>query len=237
MRFLLLYRLLWRAGEVAAKEGMAEEVTRVHSDMLAPAANAFCQRHDAVGLAENEVAAKRLAEQKLLVAFDPVYRAARWVVLAFVPTAKLPDTLKVQRTDTDVRMAVTTLVSIIESHAGNTWADELMAGRFGTFVPKVNAALNELLAATNALAAARQRRTEAYEPAYRGYVAFKRLVREVCGPSSPEYRRLHPRASVAKQIDPAEVEAADEEAPDSGVMPASKGTSAPPSDSSPVKVA
>jgi hypothetical protein len=70
--------------------------------MLAPLSNAFCQSHAAVGFAESEVAAKRLQVQKVLAEFDPIYRAARWVVIAFVPTTKLPDTLKVQRTDTEI---------------------------------------------------------------------------------------------------------------------------------------
>jgi hypothetical protein len=90
--------------------------------------------------------------------------------------------------------------------------------------------------AIDALAAARQRRIEAYVPAYQGYVTFKRLVRDVCGPSSPEYRRLHPRGEGTKQLDPDQIEA-EEQAPDSGVMPASKAAPAAPSDSSPAKVA
>ena len=244
--FELLSHKLWRCGEIATIPGMAEEIIQLYTELLAPLSDTFRTAHAAVKLAKNEIAAKRLAVRKSLAEFDPVYGAARVVALAFVPTMELPESLKTQRTDTHIVLAMTDLVAAIESHAGNAWVDKLKAGRFGTLVPKVQTVLNESLAATHGLRAARLQRSEAYVPAYQGYLAFKNLVRVVLGPSSPEYRRLHPRAAGtseidpeeidSEEVDPAELEPAEEAAPDSGVMPASNGTPAL-AGGSPVKVA
>src|SRR5262249_44765574 len=136
----------------------------------------------------------------------------------------LPETLKAQRTHADMLYAVTTLVSILKSNAGEPWVDDIMSGQFGTLAPKLEKALNDLISANIALARARRRRRNAYGPAYTGYMAFKHVVRNMLGPSSPEYRLLHQRAG-SEGVEPDEqAEPADEEAPDSGVMPASKGT-------------
>jgi hypothetical protein len=222
IRFPLLVRLLLRAAEIAEEQGMAKEVTRVYSDVLAPVAVPFCKLHDAVVLAETTVTQKGIQVARSQDVFDPVYRGTRSVVLAFAPGTVLPDTLKVQPTDTDVLYGLATLVSIVKARAGEPWADELMEGQFGTVGAELEAALKESIAARKALAAARQQRVNAYGPAYDRYMAFKHVVRDVLGTSSVQYRRLHPRAAVPKEIEPAE-----EAAPESGVMPSTKAAPVP----------
>jgi hypothetical protein len=152
--------------------------------------------------------------------FDSIYRTTRSIVLAFSPAKKhVLDTLKVQPTETDMLRAIGALGSVVKSHAGEGWADDVMAGQFGTLAPQMEAALNASIAAKHALDTARQERLDAYAPAYNGYLAFKRVVRDLLGSSSIAYRQLHPRAVASEPAEPAE-----EAAPDSGVMPASKGT-------------
>ena len=43
------------------------------------------------------------------------------------------------------------------------------------------------------MAAARDERAQAYGLAYERYLAFKRVVREVCGSTSKQYKRIHLR--------------------------------------------
>jgi hypothetical protein len=231
-RFEILLRLVMRSGEVATTPGMAEEVTQVYSDVLAPAGAVFCTSHEAVAIAQTQAAKKALAVEGLLAEFDAVYRAARSVVLAYEPATTLPDTLKAQPTYTDALCALTTLVKVVKVHAGETWADKLSAGRFGTLAPKVEMGLTESISAGNVLAVARQQRANAYVAAYDRYLAFKRVVRDALGSSSVYYRKLNPRGAVSKQMELADEEAA----PDSGVMPASNGSPALAGGSSPVKV-
>jgi hypothetical protein len=217
----IMGRSLGRCGETAGESGMAPEITRVYNDALAPAAEAFCKAHEAVVVAKSTAKEKRIEIDRQLAVFDPIYRGARSAVVAFAPAKVLPDTLKAQSTDTDVLMAIAALRSVVQSHAGQTWADELMAGRFGTLAAKIETALKESIDAGKALAGARLARMEAYGPAYQQYVAFKHVVRDILGASSVQYRRLHPRRAVPAYADPDE-----EAAPDSGVMPANEGAPA-----------
>jgi hypothetical protein len=157
VNYNIMYRLLSRATEVAEEPGISNEVKRVHDDLLAPHAIAFCKSHDAVAKAEGAAAKARRKVREELTVFDGYYRAARSVVLAFNPEEKLPDTLKAQTTDTDMLTAVMALSSVVQSHAGEPWADGLLAGLFGTRAPKVIEALKDLIAANKALSAANRR--------------------------------------------------------------------------------
>jgi hypothetical protein len=220
MRLLLFIRVLLCGPQVAARPEMSKEAKRVYDEVLAPVADVFVKSHDAVGVAENTVAEKGLQVRTILLTFDSVYRTTRSIVFAFSPAKQnVPDTLKAQPTETDMLRAVATLGSIVKSHAGEGWADDIMTGQFGTLAPQMEGALNGSIAAKHALETARQARVNAYLPAYHGYLAFKRVVRNLLGPSSIAYRQLHPRAVASEATEPAE-----EAAPDSGVMPASKGT-------------
>ena len=169
---------------------------------------------------------------------DPLYRTVRLIVLAVFPGQKVPDTLKAQPTDTDMLGALTTLLSIVKSHAGEEWATAVMTGQFGTLAPQLEAALNQLVAATHALETARLQRLAAYGPAYKAYLLFKRVVRNTLGASSQAYRRLHPRKRGSTETEPDALgEEAEQAAPDSGVIPASNPAPAAAGEPSAVKIA
>jgi hypothetical protein len=229
-------RYLGRAEEVAVEPGIPAEVKRVYDDVLAPHAAAFRTWHEAVAKGQTAVAKARRRAREELATFDSTYRAARSVVLAFSPDETLPDTLKALGTDTDMLGAITTLSSIVQSYAGEAWADELSAGTFGTRAPKVMEALKDSITASKALLAAQQARAAAHKPAYDKYRAFKRVVGDCLGTSSAQYRRLHIRTRAAKQIE--EANAAEEAAPESGVIPSARdGTTMPAGPPSVTKIA
>jgi hypothetical protein len=237
IRFQLLVRLVARCAEVAERPEMTAEGKWVHGALVAPAADAFRKSHDAAADAESTAGALRLQVEQMASKVDPLYRTARLIVLAVLPAQKLPDRLGAQPTDTDKLCAVTTFLSIVKAHADQEWAVAVMTGQFGTLAPQLEDALKQLIAATHALETARLQRLAAYGPAYRGYLTFKRVVRNTLGPSSWAYRRLHPRKAGATEAEHDDDELGEEAAPDSGVIPASKGTPAPAGDPAPVKIA
>jgi hypothetical protein len=237
IRFQLLVRLVSRCAEVAARPEMTDEGKWVYGTLFAPAADAFCKSHDAMADAESTVGALRLEVERMASKVDPLYCTVRLIVLAVLPAQKLPDTLKAQPTDTDMLNAVTTMLSVVKSHADKDWAVAVMTGQFGTLAPQLEAALKQLIAATHALETARLQRLAAYGPAYKGYLTFKRVVRNTLGSSSCAYRRLHPRKTASTEpAEPAETDAEDQ-APDSTVQPTSKAPAAPAAGPSSVKVA
>lgn len=138
-----------------------------------------------------ETAEKRFAIENL----DGPFRVARAVALAYEPNLVLPDTLKSQPTDTNKVSAVEALHDIIDDHAGEAWADEILDGELGTQGPELVREIHESIAAHKALAAARDERAKAYGPTYDRFLRFRRVVRSALGPSSPQYRRIRARAA------------------------------------------
>jgi hypothetical protein len=222
MTFMLLYRLLVRAGKIAAQSGIPKAVKHVYDDVLALHATAYCKAHDAVIAAESALRAARRKLGKDLLVFESPYRAARAVVLAYFPDQLLPETLGVQRTNTDIEIAVTALSSLVQSHASESWAAELQNGPFGTHAPKVLESLEEVDATSTALAEVRQERANAKKAAREGLVVFRRVVRDTLGATSPQYRQLRIPSRSMPTVDDDE-----ETAPESGVIPSAKGETAP----------
>jgi hypothetical protein len=188
-------RLLTRCGEVAAEPGMKKSVVRVYADVLKDAADQFQQAHWAIQQAETASGSEVNDALSALTALDAPYREARSVVLAYVPAARLPDTLKTQPTDTDKLNAIEGLLKVLDEHAGKPWADEQKLGEFGQQSPKTLTEIKEAITASKALAAARAKRANAYGPAYDRYLRFKHVVRDGLGSKSPQYKRIHVRAS------------------------------------------
>jgi hypothetical protein len=238
IRFEVLVRMVSRIVEVVENSDTPNEVKCVYEDAIAPATDAFRKSHDAVAVAKSAYARASLQSQQMLGELDPVCCTTRSIVLAVDPAQILPATLKAQPTDTDALRAIATLVSVVKSHAGEPWADAIIAGQFGTLAPKAEAALKATIAASDALEKARNQRRAACLPAYDGYLAFKRIVRDMLGSSSRAYRRLTLRTAGAasEPVEPADIEAGDE-APDSAVLPASKGTPVTAAGPSSVRVA
>ena len=207
------FRLLARANEIASQPGMNKRVTQVHAAVFAPAADVYCENHEAVAVTESKLAAANLALEKTFAAFDGCYRATRSVALAFHPALKVPETLKRQTTDTDKLIAVTTLVDLVTSHATEDWAKDELAGEFGSLSQTYTAELNLVITNARLLSTAKQTRATLYPEAYEKFLSFKQVVKDTLGASSPEYRRLKVPVRRGKK-DEAE---ADEKAPTSGV--------------------
>lgn len=234
IKFDRMFGRLKRCAEVAQDPDVSKSVKRLHDDVVAPKATAFCSAHEAVGEAQAAVARARRQKEQQLAAFDSRYRMTRSLVLAYDPDMNLPETLKVQPMDTAKLEAISGLMSIVQSHAGEPWADELLADSFGTLAPKAKTALEEFIGAIKALWVAQRARADAYEPAYTAYLAFKRVVRDDMGSSSVHYRRLHIRPAPSPV---ARDEQAEQAAPDSAVVPSVKGGSMATGEPKPVKVA
>jgi hypothetical protein len=186
-------RLLTRCQEVASEPAMNAGVIAVYTGVVKPAADAFLKAHDAVAAGESELAAQSSQATVALREMDSLYRVARSVLLAFKPGTVLPTTLRSQTTDTDRMNAIEDLLKALNKHAGEAWADEQIQGAFGVAGAKAVASMKEAIAANKTLAKAREERASAYEPAYDGYIAFKRVVRDALGSKSKQYKRIHLR--------------------------------------------
>ncbi|MFO0759263.1 MAG: hypothetical protein U0359_22415 [Byssovorax sp.] len=184
-------RILHRCEEIAEEPGMKTSVVLVYQQVLAPLLKTYLFADDAVTAAESSFAKENHEASAALVALDGPYREARSVTAAFVTGVVLPDTLKSQRTDTDKMSAIEDLIGVIDDHAGETWADSLAQGAFGKKGPETMKEIMEAIEANKELTEARKARAAAYGPAYEAYLKLKRVVRDVCGPTSKQYKRIH----------------------------------------------
>lgn len=194
-----LARVLARCEEVANEPGIHAVIARVYNDVLKPASKVFRGAHADIAAKEGAQKKESREARDALEALDRPYRSARATVLAFIPHKKLPETLKVQPTDTDKLIAIEGLLDAIDEHAGKGggWADDLAETEFGKLGPQTLKELNEAIAADKELAAAREARAAAFGPAYEKYLAYKRVVRETLGNKSKQYKRIHVRVSVS----------------------------------------
>jgi hypothetical protein len=192
-------RVLTRSAELAAEPGMKPSIIRVYNDVLKDSAERFRSAHGTVGQAEAAFRKENREALDALTEFDRPYRETRSVVLAFVPEANLPATLKAQPTDTDKLNAIESLIDRLDDHVAEAWAEEQAKGTFGQLAPRTVIELNEAIAANKALAEAREERAEAYGPAYERYLRFKRVVRDGLGAKSKQYKRIHVRAASAEE--------------------------------------
>jgi hypothetical protein len=233
-----MVRSLERAGEVAHDPAVSEGVKLLYDDVLAAKATAFRLAHETVRTAQAAVVRANLKRQQQLAVFASPYALTRVIVLAHDPGAQLPETLKAQATDTDTLVAVSDVLSIVQLHAGEPWAEQLLADSFGTLAPAVKTALEDAIAANKALWIAQRDRADAFGPAYEAFLSFKRAVRADLGASSPHYRRLRTYTAPSPVEEAEQVEQAEEAAPDSAVVPSAKGGSAAATgEPTPVKVA
>jgi len=173
---------------------MHKSVVHIHNDTLASPGEAFSKAHAAVIANESSWARDSREAREALERFDRPFRMARSALLAYDPDRKLPDPLKSQPTDTDKLVAIEDVYAAVKAHAGKGWADELLQGEFGALAQESSAALRATIATAKALAKAREDRMSAYTLAYDRFIAFKRVVRDALGASSPQYRRIHIRS-------------------------------------------
>ena len=198
------YRLATRCQELASRAGVSATVSEGFTSVLAPLLTAYKATHDALPAAEAKAAKERGEGFVALGKIDQPYRVARAAVLLHRPYESLPETLKMQPTDTDKLNAVQALLHVLEAAdaAHETWAGPLLTGEFGTLAPEVVREVSEAIAASTDLSHAVQARSAAYQPAYDAYLRFKNVVRQVFGATSREYHSIHIRAGHASDADP-----------------------------------
>ena len=188
-------RILERCSEIAKQSGLQPIVAVTYNDSLKSAADAFRAAHAAVAKKEMAWGKENGQALEALRSFDRAYTTARAAAKAFVPAPRVPETLKSLPTDTDKKLAVETLLDVIDDHPQETWAKTLLEGEFGLRAPVVVKELEEAIEANKQLSAARTERAKLYGPAYEKYLPFKRVVRSACGSTSREYQRIHLRGS------------------------------------------
>ncbi|APR84564.1 Hypothetical protein A7982_09913 [Minicystis rosea] len=186
-------RVLTRSEEIAAEKEMKPSVVITYEQVLKDAAQRFLAANANLAKAESAFGKENEEALAALRSIDGPYREARSTVAAFVPGVVLPETLKAQTTDTDKINAIESLLEIIEEHAGEKWADQLLAGAFGQTAGPTVTEINEGIAANKAVSAAREERAAAYGPAYERHLRFKRVVRDTLGSKSVQYKRIHVR--------------------------------------------
>ena len=189
------HRVLARSAEVAAEPGAPEAVKNVFAGVLAAPLATYRAAHEATTDEESKHALESKQARAALDALDQAFRVTRGVVLAFVPTMVVPETLRSQTTDTDQLLAIEALLDVLDDHASEPWAATELAGAFGVQAPIATKELSEAIASSKTLSAARTARAAAYGPAWEAYLAYKRVVRDAFGPQSRQYRRIHLRAN------------------------------------------
>lgn len=199
-----LKRVLLRCDEIAKEPDANPIVLRVFTEVVQPTSNTFITAHDAIAAAESASAKERREAVEALRTFEPIFREARSVVLAYRRDAVVPGALSGKTTDTDRMGAIRDLVGIVDANNSEGWAQDLSNGRFGQRAPNVIREVKESITATADLANAQLARAQAYGPAYEDYLAFKDVVRNAYGANSRQYRRIHVRANdAADDNDPA----------------------------------
>ncbi|MCC6557212.1 MAG: hypothetical protein IT372_30030 [Polyangiaceae bacterium] len=215
-QFSVFARYCARPHEIVIEMGAPQVLVDVYEKTAGQPFQAFTDSMASVKAATERVKAAEKGKTSKLAEMDKLFRTGRSAVAAVVPGTVLPDTLKVQPTDTDRRNAIQELVSTVQKHAGEGWADNLMSGEFGQKAPAALETLNEYIAAANALQKAKADRLTAFEPAWGAFVKFRRLVRDTLGSSSRQYRGLRPRGAGKSEDAGEEAGDAGEEAKDAG---------------------
>jgi phosphotransferase system HPr-like phosphotransfer protein len=186
-------RTLNRCEEIAGEPGMKASVVLTYTQVLEAASGVYRTADDGVTKAASAFAKENKEAHAALAALDGPYREARSMAAAFVTGIKLPDTLKVQATDTDKVDAIESLLSIVDDHQGEAWADLVLKGDLGAKGQATILEINEAIEANKGLSEARSVRAAAFGPAYEQYLKFKRVVRDALGAKSKQYKRIHVR--------------------------------------------
>jgi len=203
MDYAKMGRILCRCTEIAEAANVKAVVKATYDGVLKGPAEAFLNADRAVVKAESAYAKEMKEAEVALEKLDQPYREARSVVKAFIPTVKVPMTLKQLSTDTDRVNAIDTLIDVVDDHQSTTWAVELVTGSFGQKAQPTITEVEEAIGASKALAEARHTRASAFDPAYQAYLRFKRVVRDAIGAKSVEYKRIHVRGTPAADADAA----------------------------------
>jgi len=202
--FTRMVRVLDRCAELPTQPGIPGIIAMAYNDKLKQVSEAFRAAHVAVDKQEMAWGKENKEAVEALRKFDATFSTARAAVLAYVPAPKVPATLKALPTETDKKIAVETLLDLVDDNAEQPWGKMLLEGDFGKGAPGVLKEIEESIAANKVFSAARAERAKLYGPAWEGYLSFKRIVRAALGPASKEYRRIHIRGTGTIEDDPAE---------------------------------
>jgi hypothetical protein len=203
MNYPRLQRLLKRAKEVGCEADAKPQLVGVYKRILEEPLTVFLAAYDALEDAESSWRKESGEAHRELQMFDAVYKTNRSVLAAHKPDEKLPDTLKACTTDTDKVSAIERMLHVVEGYKNETWAAEILAGEFGTQAPTVIQEISEAIDASKQVTKAKADRARAYGLAYEKLLAFKRVVRDACGPTSKQYSRIHiRRGSTDGDLDP-----------------------------------
>ncbi|APR82622.1 Hypothetical protein A7982_07971 [Minicystis rosea] len=192
-------RLLLRSAEVAAEPGMKASIVLVYETTLKEAAARYLAADAAVTKAASAFAKENKESLQALDDLEQPYRETRSAVAAIVPTLQLPDTLKVQPTDTDKLRAIEQLLDVLDDYAGQAWADKLLTEPFAVKAAATIKEIQEAIQANKGLSSAREARAEAYGLANDRFFRFKRLVRDALGSTSKQYKRIHLRSQASHE--------------------------------------
>lgn len=184
------HRLTARAEEIADAPGAPPVIVAVYRHAAQAPLSRYAAAHAAVDDAISRLTRADLALSRQLAAVTRHSDIALAVIQAVLPETRLPATFRSQPTDTDKRSMLGRLLTLLGAHAGQPWADALLQGDFGSVTASFLDDLEEVIQAADALQAARKARSAAFEPAWKTFIAYKRLIRSAFGPSSRQYRRL-----------------------------------------------
>lgn len=187
-----MVQVLGRCGETRASTTVSLVVS-THDSVLAPKATAFVSAFETAKEAKATLAVARIARDAAVSGFERLYLTVKAIIGLHVVGEELPGALSTQTTDTDTKLAIKAALDILNGHHGESWADALVSGDFGTRAPDVIAKITSAIEAAAQLYAAQVAAREAFDVVYPAYLGFKQVVRHMLGSSSPDYRRINVR--------------------------------------------
>jgi hypothetical protein len=199
MNHIHLRRAMKRAKEIASEKDVHAAVVEVFKSVVEQPADAYLTAFTKLEDAEDAMHKETREAQQALDAFKQIYATCRSVLRAHKPDNKLPARLDACPTDTDKVTAVERMLHVLEGYKTEKWAQDQLAGDFGTNAPKVIKEVQEAIDANKAVSAARDDRASTSGLAYEKLIAFKRVVRDACGPSSKQYTRIHIRRGASEE--------------------------------------
>jgi hypothetical protein len=172
-------------------------VVSTYDGVLAPKVTAFKSAVQAAKEAKTSLAVARIARVAAVRGFERLYLAVKAVIGLHVEGEELPGALSTQPTDTDTKLAIQAALDILNGHHGESWADAIVSGDFGTQAPDVIAKVTAAIEAAAQSYAAQVAARGAFDAVYPAYLGYKQVVRHMMGSSSPDYRRINVRGKTA----------------------------------------
>lgn len=204
IRISVFARLCKRCREIMMEAGAPQVFVDIYQSASGQPLQQYSDLTKEVKRARSRANRATKAKDRALGEMDSLFLSARAAVVAVDPGRELPATLKRAPTDTDKREAVEELVEALADHAGEAWADNMAQGAFGQKAPATIQAIDDYIAALNALQKAKAARKAAFASAWEAFLAYKGLVRSTLGAASRQYQRLRLRNAASDDEEDAE---------------------------------